>query len=77
MSQPHAPLSADLAYLDRSSPLPLLATLSVRVAVTLAKWSTRSRTRCSLSHLDPHMLRDIGVTPDEARIEANKRFWQL
>lgn len=76
MSQSRALLSADLAYLDRSSPLPVLAGLSVRVAVALAKWSMRARTRRALSTLDTHMLRDIGLTPDSAEIEANKRFWQ-
>lgn len=76
MSQARALISADLNFLDRQSPLPLLATLAVRVAVTSSKWADRARTRKSLKQLDPHLLRDIGVTPDVADIEANKRFWR-
>lgn len=77
MSQSNALISADLIFLDRQRPLPLFATLAVRVAVTTSKWAERARTRRSLGHLDQHLLRDIGLTPDLADIEANKRFWYL
>lgn len=76
MSQSNALISADLAFLNAQRPLPLMAVLAVRVAVTLSKWSVRARTRKSLKGLDPHLLRDIGLTPDAAEIEANKRFWR-
>ena len=75
MSQPHALISADLSFLDRQHALGLVATLAVRLAVASSKWANRSRTRRALKNLDPHLLRDIGVTPDAADIEANKRFW--
>jgi uncharacterized protein YjiS (DUF1127 family) len=35
----------------------------------------RRRSRVYLSELDAHMLKDIGVTPVEAELEANKPFW--
>mgnify|MGYP000094281230 CR=1 FL=1 len=76
MSQSRALISQDLAFLDAQRPMPILATLAVRVAVTSSKWATRYRTRRTLHTLDPHLLRDIGVTPDAADIEANKRFWR-
>ncbi len=76
MSQSHALISSDLAFLDAQRPMPLLATFAVRVAVTSSKWAVRRRTRVALKHLDSHLLRDIGVTPDAADIEANKRFWR-
>lgn len=76
MSQSRALISADLAYLDQQTPLPVLASMAVRVAVTLSKWSTRQRTRQSLRHLEAHQLRDIGITQLSAEYEANKRFWQ-
>jgi len=77
MSQTRALISVDLAYLDSQRPLPLLASLAVRVAVTSSKWANRARTRKSLRNLDAHLLRDIGLTPDAAEIEANKRFWRI
>lgn len=36
----------------------------------------RYRTRVAIANLDPHLLRDIGVTYAEAEHEANKPFWQ-
>ncbi len=77
MSQSHALISADLRFLDRQRPLPLLATLAVRLAVTTSKWADRAHTRKALKDLDPHLLRDIGLTPEAADIEANKRFWRV
>ncbi|WP_040777880.1 DUF1127 domain-containing protein [Planktotalea sp.] len=76
MLQSRALISADLAFLDQHRPMPLLATLAVRVAVTSSKWATRYRTRLALKDLDAHLLRDIGVTQETASIEANKRFWR-
>ncbi len=76
MSQTRALISADLIFLDRQRPLPLLAKLAVRVAVTTSKWADRAHTRRALKSLDAHLLRDIGITPDAADIEANKRFWR-
>lgn len=76
MSQSHALISEDLAFLDRQRPMPILAMLAVRVAVTCSKWATHHHTRKSLNNLDAHLLRDFGLTVDAADIEANKRFWQ-
>jgi uncharacterized protein YjiS (DUF1127 family) len=42
-------------------------------------WNARSRQRMALADLaeqDERMLRDIGVTRDEALREAGKAFWQ-
>ena len=36
----------------------------------------RSRERQVLASLDARGLRDIGVTPYEAGVEANKPFWR-
>jgi uncharacterized protein YjiS (DUF1127 family) len=43
-------------------------------AVTNAR--TRRRDRRILAGLDAHLLRDIGLTPDGARTEVAKPFWQ-
>jgi uncharacterized protein YjiS (DUF1127 family) len=42
----------------------------------LGRWLDASRSRRTLDELDEHMLRDIGITRDEARREASKFFWQ-
>jgi uncharacterized protein YjiS (DUF1127 family) len=41
-----------------------------------AAWR-RYRTRQRIADLDSHLLKDIGVTPFDAEIEANKPFWRL
>ena len=43
---------------------------------TLAVWGDRRRQRLDLADLDDHLLRDIGVTRQEARRECAKRFWR-
>lgn len=40
-----------------------------------AAWR-RHRSRQFIAQLDPHMLRDIGVTYAEAEHEANRPFWR-
>ncbi|WP_245986588.1 DUF1127 domain-containing protein [Azospirillum thermophilum] len=43
---------------------------------TLATWRERSRQRRALGELDGFLLRDIGVSPADARREAGKSFWE-
>ena len=65
-----------LAYLDNAKTLPVAAEVALRVAVVFAKWSQRSRTRRALADLDDHMLRDLGLTRDQATRESRRMFWQ-
>ena len=67
---------------DRARPVDLAAGLARRaLTVTHAFWRAyreamrRRRTRQALPQLSPRMLRDIGVTPAEARQEADKSWW--
>jgi uncharacterized protein YjiS (DUF1127 family) len=46
------------------------------LASTLALWAERSSQRKALAALERHHLRDIGVTREEARHEAEKPFWR-
>ena len=39
-------------------------------------WYARARERRSLSRLDARLMRDIGVSADEAAREAAKPFWR-
>jgi len=47
-----------------------------RVADTLSTWDRRLRYRRELKRLDDHLLADIGITPGQARAEAEKPFWR-
>jgi uncharacterized protein YjiS (DUF1127 family) len=39
-------------------------------------WLERSRQRRALAELDDHLLRDIGLTRDEAQRECANPFWK-
>jgi uncharacterized protein YjiS (DUF1127 family) len=41
-----------------------------------ARWLDASRSRQTLDALDDHLLRDIGLTRDQAWRESRKFFWQ-
>lgn len=49
--------------------------LSRRLWRAAVRWAARARQRRDLAALDAQLLRDIGVTPGEARREAAKPFW--
>ncbi|GAA4229499.1 DUF1127 domain-containing protein [Sagittula sp. NFXS13] len=66
----------DLSYLVSHAPLPAVSIVALRIAVLVAKWDVLRRTRNDLSGLDDHLLRDIGVTPDQARQEIRRPFWE-
>jgi len=72
----HALHPAQIALLSRKQPLPAVAQLAVTFAVFVTEWDKRSRTRRALAQLEPHMLRDIGLTSEQARTEAAHPFWK-
>jgi uncharacterized protein YjiS (DUF1127 family) len=41
----------------------------------LRTWYLRTRERQALAELDEHLLRDCGLTREQARREADKPFW--
>jgi uncharacterized protein YjiS (DUF1127 family) len=43
----------------------------------IATWRRVSRERQRLRDLDPRILHDIGVTPEEAAREASRPFWDV
>lgn len=43
---------------------------------TLVEWRRRIAARRALSKLDPHLLRDIGLSDVDARRESTRHFWQ-
>ena len=52
-----------------------LAGLFFRVGRLIALWSHRSRSRNALNSADEYILKDIGLTREEAETESLKRFW--
>ena len=42
----------------------------------LMTWQARAEMRSHLSTLEDHLLRDVGLTREEAVAEAAKPFWQ-
>jgi uncharacterized protein YjiS (DUF1127 family) len=57
-------------------PMPPLSGLAFAIALTVLKWEQRRKTRRDLGRMDPHLLRDIGLSADIARTEAEKPFWR-
>lgn len=45
------------------------------VTLLVAGWIVKARSRRKLASLDDRILKDIGVSPEEAMREARKPFW--
>lgn len=56
--------------------LPPLSRVLVAVALGLARWDDRRRTRVALSRLDAHLARDIGLSAASIAAECSKPFWR-
>jgi len=46
------------------------------IASQLAVWHDHARMRRHLTHMDERLLRDIGLSPLDAKREINKPFWR-
>lgn len=64
-----------IANVSAMRPLPPLSRVALAIAMAVVTWEQRRQTRVAISHLDGHLLRDIGLTPDQAVHEARKPFW--
>jgi uncharacterized protein YjiS (DUF1127 family) len=73
-----APLSIRLA--DRRYPVPgeteRLRHNAHRLWYRLVSAYQRHRQRRALAQLDPRLLRDVGLTSEQARLESAKPFWR-
>lgn len=65
-----------LDYLNANRTVPVMSLIAVEFAVVLAKWATRRDTRRALKQLTDWELRDVGLTPRNAHLEASKVFWR-
>ena len=55
--------------------LPSFADTFGAAVQTVRVWRERSRSRRALAELDPHLLKDIGLSSYDARVESIKPFW--
>ena len=57
---------------------PVSIRASVRAVALMRLWLERARSRRQLRLLltDPHVLKDLGLTPDEVDLETIKPFWR-
>ena len=70
--KPFSPL--DYSMMDKTLHQPFrLSQLAHRIRVM----RHRSLQREQLKALEPRLLKDIGLTAQEAEIEANKPFWKV
>ncbi len=53
-----------------------LTEIIVAVALRLAFWERRAKTRAAVARLDENQLRDIGIDPLSAAVEAGRPFWK-
>lgn len=60
----------------RTRRVPFLTASVARAVRTALLWKQRHHTRIQLKYLPPHLLRDVGLTEDDARIETDKPFWR-
>jgi uncharacterized protein YjiS (DUF1127 family) len=57
-------------------PSPERPSLLSRFFVALLQWQDRARQRQHLAALDPRMLRDMGMTPDDVSRELARFHWR-
>ncbi|RWO23053.1 DUF1127 domain-containing protein [Mesorhizobium sp.] len=57
----------------RPSPFMILRRAHLRL---LARWYDRHLQRLDVAEIDEHLLRDLGLTPQDVRRECAKSFWQ-
>jgi uncharacterized protein YjiS (DUF1127 family) len=69
-------MSLSEAFALSARPLPPLSRVIVSLALAVADWELRHRTRKHLAGLTSHQIKDIGLDPMTAASEAAKPFWQ-
>ena len=79
------PIARRLSFRDADSSIPSYSKARFRRLIadmcsTVGRWFARSRQRRALREIaernDLHMLKDIGVSQQEALREADKPFWR-
>ncbi|MFV1593089.1 DUF1127 domain-containing protein [Phaeobacter sp. JH20_36] len=76
MTQNATPSSPEMIYLSSRPTLPVLAEIAVSFAVLVTKWTVRQRTRQALRQLPPELLKDVGLTREDAEYQGTLPFWR-
>lgn len=66
-----------MAHLQISRPRRLRGFAITRVFRALYGMYDTARERRKLAELEPHMLKDIGLKPEDVRHELNRPFWNV
>lgn len=69
-------LTAPTLILSNVQYLPPVSRIAVAIAQTVLTWDMRRNGRRALRTLDAHLLRDIGLSTQDAGNEAEKPFWR-
>ena len=64
------------AFALSARPLPPLSRVAITLALAIATWELRHKTRKHLSQLTSDQLHDIGLTQTNAESESAKPFWR-
>ncbi len=69
--------TADIALkLGKREHFPLASHWAIHLADTIVTWNDRYNTRRPLRTMPYALLEDIGITPEQAKLEAAKPFWR-
>lgn len=68
----HAPTRGDAQRRSLRRP----GSFAVRMLDRVFLWMERAQDRHRLEQLDPHLLKDIGLTRADVAREASKPFWE-
>ncbi|NJS39781.1 MAG: DUF1127 domain-containing protein [Rhodobacteraceae bacterium] len=60
----------------KTLPLRRIENPAARLFAAISTALARRRDRALLARLDSHLLRDIGIDPEDAKAEAAKPFWR-
>lgn len=72
-------MSSQTDWIPAAQRLEIFKILPTGLSATIRSWVARSRQRKALAELaerNDYLIRDIGVSQDEALHEAAKPFWQ-
>ncbi|MBT4889315.1 MAG: DUF1127 domain-containing protein [Rhodospirillales bacterium] len=53
-----------------------MASLPTYLVETLVTWQRRSMERTQLKNMSEHLLRDMGISREQAQKEINRPFWR-
>jgi uncharacterized protein YjiS (DUF1127 family) len=70
-------MARSLTFLETTTPATRALVRQLRALAAMADRAlARRRDRVLLARMDAHLLKDIGLSPDAARTECAKPFWQ-